>query len=73
MQDYEVKTMKLFINDIQDKLDALRVEVNSKTPYPRYCLEKLEPIRMNVNCLISILENKLIKNEPSNSDQTENR
>ena len=69
MQDYELNQMKYFIADIQDKLDALRLEVNSNIPYARYCLEKLEPIRMNVSCLISIFENKLIKNDIS-TDQS---
>ena len=73
MQDCELNQIKYFMADIQDKLDALRLEVNGGIPYPRYCLEKLEPIRMNVSCLISMFENKLIKNEPSISDQTENR
>lgn len=69
MQDYELNQMKYFIDDIQDKLDALRLEVNSSIPYARYCLEKLAPISIDVNCLISILENKLIKNDIS-TDQS---
>lgn len=69
MQNEELNQMKYFIADIQDKLDALRLEVNRGTPYARYCLEKLEPIIINANCLKSIFEKKLIKNDIS-TDQS---
>lgn len=69
MQDCELNQMRYFIDDIQGKLDALRLEINRGTPYARYCLEKLEPIRNDVECLISIFENKLIKNDIS-TDQS---
>ena len=72
MQDYEIRKIKDCIYNVQDKLDALRLEVNSVQPYPSYCLEKLIQIKNDVNCLIAMFENKLIK-EPSTSHQTENR
>ena len=65
MQNEELNQIKYFIADIQDKLDALRLEVYNGTPYARYCLEKLEPIRNDANCLITVFEDKLIKNDIS--------
>lgn len=54
MGEYELRKAKDCIYNIQDKLDALRNEINSGKPYAYYCLEKLEPIKNDVNCLISM-------------------
>lgn len=55
--EYE-KLNKAFgcIQTIQDKLNALRMEILRGNPYPDYCLEKLRPILNDTNCLISMFE-----------------
>lgn len=61
MEEYQLTKARDCIYNIQDKLFALRDEINRGTPYANYCLEKLEPMRIDVNCLISIFKEE--KNE----------
>lgn len=56
MEKYELNKINSCLYNIQDKLDALKTEVLKGNPYKVYCLEKLEPIKNDVNCLISIFE-----------------
>jgi len=56
MEDYELRKAKDCLYNIQDKLDALRNEINRGNPYSGYCLEKLEPIKHDVECLISMFK-----------------
>ena len=58
MEEYELRRAKDCICNIQDKLDALRSEIYMGKPYAYYCLEKLEPIKNDVNCLISMFGGK---------------
>lgn len=58
MQEYELRKAQDCVYNIQDKLNALRDEINRGNPYSGYCLEKLEPIKNDVNCLISMFESE---------------
>ena len=56
MKKYELNKINDCLYNIQDKIDALKTEVLTGNPYKGYCLEKLEPIKNDVNCLISMFE-----------------
>ena len=56
MEKYELNKINSCLYNIQDNLDALKTEVLKGNPYKGYCLEKLEPIKNDVNCLIAIFE-----------------
>ena len=44
------------INNIQDKLEAIKKEIKLEKPYKYYILEKIEPIVYDAKCIKSICE-----------------
>jgi len=56
MDEYKLNKQKDCIYNINDKLNALRDEINRGNPYKGYCLEKLRPIKNDVDCLIAMFE-----------------
>ena len=58
MKEYEKRRIENCIYNIQDKLEAIKSEINLEKPYKYYILEKIEPIINDVKCIKSICESE---------------
>ena len=58
MEEYEKRKIESCINNIQDKLEAIKKEVKLEKPYKYYILEKIEQILFDAKCIKSICESE---------------
>lgn len=51
----EQKRMKLFISEIEDKMYAIKVELQNERAYKSYLKEKMDSINWNIKCINNLL------------------
>ena len=58
MEEYEKRRIKSCINNIQDKLEAIKKEIKLEKPYKYYILEKIALIENDSKCIKGICESE---------------
>lgn len=59
LEGYEIERAKICVAEIKDKLKAIETELETRErPYKYYLMEKLKPILNDVECIISMSNEK---------------
>ena len=56
MEEWEKNRIESCLCNIEDKLEAIKTEMELDKPYKYYILEKVEPILNDAKCIKSICE-----------------
>lgn len=58
MEEWQKNKIISCISNIEDKLNAIKNEINLDKPYKYYILEKIEPILFDAKCIKNMCEDE---------------